>query len=99
MSSSATSAPAQAALLVQSSLLQKVNFTAQYKKAGVFIDNFKLPQGIFGKCGSIQWWAGWHAQIPNLSQLAQGILLVPGGIFFFTYLLAPISHLLCPSGT
>jgi len=67
-----------------SGLPQKVDFTAQYKKARVFIDElkeyFKLLQEYFDTCNLIEWWAGWHAQFPNLSQLAQDILSIPGEV-------------------
>jgi len=62
---------------------QKVDFMAQYKKqAPSLVDEvekyFKLLQENFDNCDPIQWWAGWHAQFPHLSQLAWDILAIPG---------------------
>jgi hypothetical protein len=83
-SSPVTTTPTQATPSVSSGSPQKVDFTARYKKARVFIDEleeyFKLPQERFDTCDPIQWWAGRRAQFPNLSRLARDILSIPGEV-------------------
>jgi hypothetical protein len=61
----------------------KVNFTARYKKrSNTLIDKFKeylkFLQEDFDICDPIQWWAGCHAQFPNLFHLVHDILAIPG---------------------
>jgi hypothetical protein len=61
---------------------QKVDFTSRYnKRTRLNIDEidefFKLPPESFA-VDPIQWWAGRHAQFPNLSRLARDILSIPG---------------------
>jgi hypothetical protein len=86
-SSSSMSASTQTAPPIPSGSPQKVDFTARYKKARVFIDEleeyFKLPQENFDTCDPIQWWAGRRAQFPNLSRLARDILSIPGKVVGF----------------
>jgi hypothetical protein len=65
---------------------QKVDFTSRYnKRICLNIDEieefFKLPPEGFA-VDPIRWWAGRHAQFPNLSRLAQDILFIPG-VFLF----------------
>ena len=83
--SSAASTPTQTAPSISSGSPQKVDFTARYKKARMFVDEleeyFKLPLESFDRCDPIQWWASRHAQFPNLSRLARDILSIPGVCF------------------
>jgi hypothetical protein len=52
---------------------------------------YKLPQEDFDTCDPIQWWSGHHSQFPNLSHLAQDILVIPGE-FTSTYLNLPTNY-------
>ena len=63
--------------------LQRVNFTAQYKKHPLSLRDeleefYTLPPEYFDPCDPIQWWSGHCSQFLNMSHLAQIVLAIPG---------------------
>ena len=71
-------------------LPQKLDFMVWYnKRAQAFVDEleeyFKLAWESFEHCDPICWWAGCHAQFPNLSCLAWDILSIPGKLFIIVH--------------
>jgi hAT family C-terminal dimerisation region len=75
-----TTGPSKTSLQSHNESLQKVNFTAQYKKhASARRDQLKeyfmLPHEDFDP---ISWWVGQHSQFLDLFVFAQDLLAIPG---------------------